>query len=134
MCLDEAPSPQRLLIVDDDPVIRRILGDFLCDEGFGVLAVATLDEAVAALAASRFGLVLTDAFRFRHRPDDDLWTGLERLLAAAGTTPVVIFSAQRAIPFDDYYARGVAGIVAKPFDLEMLSAVIRRALSGRRPV
>ena len=43
-----AREPYRVLVVDDDPVIRRVTQDVLTDEGF---VVTTAENGVAALAA-----------------------------------------------------------------------------------
>lgn len=55
------PRPIRVLILDDEVQIRRILADFLEDEGrFEVRDVGTTAEALSALDARRADVCLVD--------------------------------------------------------------------------
>jgi DNA-binding response OmpR family regulator len=121
---------QRILVVEDDASLARILRDNLIFEGFEVLCAA--DGASALKIAGEFhsDLVLLDVTL----PDAngfDLWGPLRR----RGPSPVLFLTAhtQKAdklrglnLGADDY--------VTKPFDLEELLArvhvVLRRARAG----
>ncbi len=50
----------RILVVDDERIVRESLKALLEDEGFTVLAAASGPEALEALAAAPFDLMLTD--------------------------------------------------------------------------
>lgn len=51
----------RILLVEDEPEIREVMADTLCDAGFDVTATCTGDEAVILIAdQDRFDLLLTD--------------------------------------------------------------------------
>jgi CheY-like chemotaxis protein len=51
----------RILLVEDEPVIRGIVADMLSDAGFEVTATCTGDEAAILIADSdRFDVLLTD--------------------------------------------------------------------------
>ncbi len=54
------PLNVRLLVVDDDPVIRLILERHFTMQGFMVTVAADGQEALQALAMSRYDLVITD--------------------------------------------------------------------------
>lgn len=49
-----------VLVVDDEPLIRMTLADFLTDEGFGVLEASNVLEAVAVLGRHRIDALITD--------------------------------------------------------------------------
>lgn len=49
-----------VLVVDDEPLIRMTLVDFLADEGFAVLEASNVLEAVAVLARHRIDALITD--------------------------------------------------------------------------
>ncbi len=49
-----------ILIVDDEPLIRMTLADFLADEGFAVLEASNVLEAVAVLGLHRIDALITD--------------------------------------------------------------------------
>lgn len=49
-----------VLVVDDEPLIRMTLADFLADEGFAVLEASNVLEAVAVLGRHRIDALITD--------------------------------------------------------------------------
>jgi len=55
-------TPGKILVVDDNPTVLKLLGTLLAEEGMGVTLAASVPEARAALAAERgaFDLVLSD--------------------------------------------------------------------------
>ncbi len=59
--LSEAPSaPARILVVDDDPLIRRELGSLFQSHAYAVEVAADVDEAVDRLERSEFALAVVD--------------------------------------------------------------------------
>jgi DNA-binding NtrC family response regulator len=122
----DLPVSPTILVVEDDPAIARLTGDTLGDEGYRVLTARTAAEARSLLITGRCGLVLSDAVGAVSPADAAFWVGLEAIRDAAGTTPVVIFSAHRPEFFASYAERGFAGLLPKPFDIEQLVATVRR--------
>lgn len=113
-----------ILIVDDEPTIRDVLTAVLADEGFRVACAADGREALDVLDATVPDLLITDV-SMPHM------TGLElvgRLRARGDGIPVVMMSTH-------YAGADLPGVrfVAKPFDLDAISAAVRRALAGRVP-
>ena len=51
---------RRILIVDDEPLIREVLAEVLADEGYAVHSAADGQEALEAIAADLPDLVITD--------------------------------------------------------------------------
>lgn len=49
-----------VLVVDDDPVIRLVMGEILDSEGIGVLMASSADEALATLEQEMVAAVITD--------------------------------------------------------------------------
>jgi two-component system KDP operon response regulator KdpE len=120
------PTPL-VLIVDDDPAIRRLLRTSLGAEGYRTIEAARGAEALAAAAATPPDLVLLDL----GLPDLE---GIEvlRRLRAASPVPVVVLSAREDergkvaaldLGADDY--------VTKPFGVAELSARLRAAFRHR---
>lgn len=120
---------KRVLVVEDDPVLTRVLQDNLIFEGFDVRCVA--DGALAQQAAKDFSpdLVLLDV----NLPGK---SGFELCAAwrQGSRTPIIMLSAMgqksdklRGLKMgaDDY--------VTKPFDLEELLARIHAVLRRARP-
>ena len=120
---------KRVLVVEDDPVLTRVLQDNLTYEGFEVRTVA--DGAVAQNAARDFApdLVLLDV----NLPGK---SGFELCAAwrQGSRTPIILLTAMSqksdkikglGLGADDY--------VTKPFDLEELLARIHAVLRRARP-
>ena len=116
-----------VLIVDDDPAIRRLLRASLGAEGYRTIEAARGTEALAAAAATPPDLVLLDL----GLPDMDGIEVLKRLRATS-PVPVVVLSAREDergkvaaldLGADDY--------VTKPFGVAELAARLRAAFRHR---
>ena len=118
-----------LLIVDDDPEIRRELRDYLCAHGFRATAVSNGAEAQAALSANEIDVLLLD-----------LWLGNEngfdvlRRLRQSKPTPCIMVTAQ------DDVADKIVGLelgaddyLIKPVNLRELVARIRALIRRSTP-
>lgn len=73
-------SKRRLLVVDDEPVIRLFLQELFEDEGHEVVTAQSIAEGLAALKKGGFSLVVTD----KNLPDG---TGFEIVHAAKASDP-----------------------------------------------
>ncbi|MDA7982342.1 MAG: response regulator transcription factor [Alphaproteobacteria bacterium] len=78
----------RILVVDDDPPIRRLLDRFLSGNGFAVDTVNSAAEAEAVLARGDYSLVILDIMM----PDESGMDFLARLRATY-ELPVLLYSA-----------------------------------------
>jgi DNA-binding response OmpR family regulator len=131
---EPAPAPAAgptVLLVDDDPAIRRAVAAGLELEGFAVVAASGGRAALEALSRVHPAVILLDL----NMPDLDGLEVLARLRGAGDQTPVCILSARDEI---DDRVRGLeAGAddyVVKPFALEevvaRLHALLRRRTAG----
>ncbi|MFE2180262.1 response regulator transcription factor [Streptomyces sp. NPDC059455] len=130
-------ASERLLVVEDEPTLRELLSASLRLAGFAVVAVATGEEALAAVRERRPALIVLDVML----PDIDGFEVVHRLrgqhpLAAAGHPPVLFLTARDA-PEDRISGLRAGGddYVTKPFNLEELVLRIRailRRVSGRQ--
>ena len=73
-------TKRRILIVDDEPVIRLFLQELFEDEGYAVVTAQSIAEGIAALKVGRFNLVVTD----KNLPDG---TGFEIVHASKACDP-----------------------------------------------
>jgi two-component system KDP operon response regulator KdpE len=116
--------PARILIVDDEPQIRRFLGISLRAQGHEVVEAATGAEGLVALATGGADLVVLDL----GLPDKD---GREVLrdLRAWSSVPVIVLSVRaqerEKVALLD---AGANDYLTKPFGIQELSARIRALL------
>lgn len=118
----------RLLIVEDDDMLRDGLTVGLRLGGFSPESVATCADARAALGAQAFDVMVLDVML----PDGSGIELLKRLRAAGNDIPVLVLTSR------DRLGDRVAGLdagaddyLAKPFELEELSARLRAILRRR---
>ena len=130
--MDEAPpAGPVVLLVDDDPAIRRTVAAGLELEGFSVVAASGGRAALEAAARVHPAVILLDL----NMPDLDGLEVLKRLRDGGDQVPVCVLSARDEI---DDRVRGLqAGAddyVVKPFALEevvaRLHALLRRRTAG----
>jgi two-component system KDP operon response regulator KdpE len=129
-------APHRILIVDDEPPIRKLLRMGLTTQGYQILE-APNGKAALALMAEKPDLVILDL----GLPDMQGLDLLRTIRAAHAATPIVVLSSR-----DDETAKvqaldlGADDYVTKPFGMEELLARMRAALRhqlqvhGERPV
>jgi len=121
-------SQPRVLLVDDDHSLLRLLSMRLSAAGYGVLAVESGEQALAHYPQFRPDLVITDL-----RMDGiDGMTLFDRLHARDPDLPVLILTAHGTIP-DAFHAagRGVYSYLTKPFNSKVLLEHMERALKDR---
>ena len=78
-----------ILIVDDEPIIRESLGEFLTQEGFAVSVCGSAEDALALAEKTRFDLALCDV----QLPGIDGLELLHRLLKISPETFVLLITA-----------------------------------------
>ena len=133
---DVAPpgSGERLLVVDDEPVIARVVSEQLRRLGYQVTAVNDPEEALELLAddPDEYDLLLTD-LQMPRMDGVELAARVGRLRPAL---PVVLSTGNRwSVPAATARAAGIREIVDKPFRLEELAQALRTVLdtAGVRP-
>ena len=119
----------RILIVDDEPNMRRILASNLRQDQHQILEASGVQEAQHSLAANDFDVVVTD----QKMPDGE---GLSVLASAREndpTLPVIMLTAVATIEFAVESMRsGAFDFLTKPFQPEVVRATVRRACERTR--
>jgi DNA-binding NtrC family response regulator len=119
----------RILLVDDEEQLRRVLGALLRDEGHEVTEVRSAEAALELWARAAPELVLLD----QRLPGMDGLAALERLRALDPEVAVVLMTAFGTIRSAvEAMRRGAFDYLAKPFDNDELLLVVERALAVRR--
>src|SRR6266545_1660811 len=120
--------PERVLIVDDDPVQRRLLENMITRAGHVAVVAEGGDAAVALLTgADRFDAVVLDLVM----PDLDGLGVLAKMREASLTTPVIVQTAHGGIDNVVTAMRaGATDFVVKPVGAERLQVSLRNALAA----
>jgi CheY-like chemotaxis protein len=117
---------ETVLVVDDEPFVRRFVTAALEHEGFSVLAASDAEDAldVARRHPGHIDLVLTDVCMPRMRGNE-----LVPLLMARrpGLRALYMSGDTREVPVGQ-----VQPLLPKPFTLSELGAAVRRALAEPR--
>ncbi len=120
----------RILVVDDEPEIRRSLSGVLEDEGYALAAVESGEACLAALPDGEFELVLLDIWL----PGIDGMEVLARIQELPfGERPVVVMisghgSIEAAVKATKL---GAFDFLEKPLSIDKVSVVVKNALAHR---
>jgi two-component system KDP operon response regulator KdpE len=118
-----------ILVVDDEPQIRRVLRTTLSSDGYTVLEARTGDEALEQIRKAHVDLILLDV----NMPGR---SGLDtcREIRSSGDVPIIMLTV-RNTERDKVLAldAGADDYVVKPFGVEELMARIRASLRRAAP-
>lgn len=127
---------KRVLIVDDDAVVRLVTSRVLQSKGYEVIAAADCSAAIAAIGEQRPDIILLDL----HFPADiasggriswdglDLMFWLRRLKNARGARFIIITNNGSRQCLESALAAGAVGFFQKPINHERLVELIEREL------
>lgn len=119
-------GPEHVLVVDDEPVIRRFAARALQQEGFGVHEAPDGAEALELIRLGTMdpAVVVSDIVMPR-------LNGVQ-LMQALSTLrpdlPVILMSGYGAAELADRGITSPCGVLAKPFPPEILVAEVRRCI------
>ncbi len=125
------PHRFNIMVVDDEPVQREMIGGFLKKQGFEVIAVDSAERALELFRQDAFDLVLTDQKMLN-------MSGLELLQAVRGInpeTPVILMTAFGTIEAAvAALKQGAVDYLTKPLNLDELLFRIRQVSDHYRIV
>lgn len=125
-----ADEGDKILIVDDDVRLRRLLERFLGEQGYRVRAVEDVAQMDRLLAREIYSLIVLDLML----PGEDGMSACARLRAEGNTTPIIMLTAKGdetsriqglEIGADDY--------LPKPFNPRELVARMKAVLRRQAP-
>jgi two-component system, NtrC family, nitrogen regulation response regulator GlnG len=120
---------RNVLIADDDASIRLVLSQALAREGYQVRATGNAATLWKWIKEGDGDLVLTDVMM----PDGNLFDYLPRMRMERPKLPIIVMSAQNTLLTAVSAAeQGAYDYLPKPFDLDIMVGLVRRALDGKR--
>ena len=122
---------QHILVVDDEPPIRQLLGSYFAKHGYEVITAADATEAFAKADNVPLNLVILDVLL----PDTDGLEILEKLKSAHPNLPIIIMT---GIGFDEELLqesiqKGASGYISKTLPLDQLLIEVHRTLKFKTP-
>jgi CheY-like chemotaxis protein len=119
-----ATATKRILVVDDEPAVRRLLRDLLSDEGYVVSDASDGAQGLECLPSFQPHVIVLDLMM----PVMSGWTFATECRQVDGGSDVPIIAMTAA--YDAHHAvakldgLGVRACLAKPFDLDELLSLV----------
>ena len=121
----------KVLVIDDEEIIRKMLYDFLTEQGYEVDTVISGEDGVISARKKSYDLVITDLFL-------PLMSGLDvvrNIKTIAPDTCIIVITGHGSMETAIACIRdGAYDYIAKPFNLPSLEISVKRALEYQRLV
>jgi DNA-binding NtrC family response regulator len=118
---------QSILVVEDEPKLRRLVELQLADEGFHAESAPDAETGVKLLSAGKYDLVVTD-FKLPGMSGLDFLEAVKRIDA---NLPVIIMTAYGTVESAvEAMKQGASDYILKPFSLAELVLIVRKELAS----
>src|SRR4051812_10337296 len=122
------PERKQILVVDDEPNLRRVLSAQLERDGYDVHTAEDGEQALLVLKEHHLDLIITDL----RMPKLDGMELLRRAVAIDDELPVVMITAHGTVDNAvEALKTGAFDYLTKPFDQAEVRAIVRKALRTR---
>ena len=122
------PERKQILVVDDEPNLRRVLSAQLERDGYDVHTAEDGEQALGMLKEHHIDLVISDL----RMPKIDGMELLRRVVGSEEAMPVVIITAHGTVDNAvEALKTGAFDYITKPFDQAEVRTVVRKALRTR---
>ncbi|MCL2723253.1 MAG: sigma-54 dependent transcriptional regulator [Polyangiaceae bacterium] len=123
------PEKKQVLIVDDEPNLRKILAAQLSRDGYDVLLAEDGEQGLALMREHHIDLVVTDL----KMPKVDGMTLLREALREGPELPIVMITAHGTVDTAvEALKLGAFDYLTKPFDKDEVRQVVAKALKTRQ--
>lgn len=116
--------PQRVLVVDDDPIQLRIVGEMLERNGVSCCKCQNAQAVVNELRRTRYDIILTDIQMRGTGGFDLLYLLRHSNIGNSRTVPVAAMTARNDGNDSRYWEAGFSGCIRKPFSMNELLAFL----------
>lgn len=118
-----------VLVVEDDPAIRRLVGMVLQRQGYRIEAAADGLEAVIKLGVTDYDVIVLDlmmpnldGFSFLNTLAENDPDRLRKVIVTSAASPAVIRERMRGAPYT---------LLPKPFDIHELLETVRSCIAAQ---
>src|ERR1051325_3873163 len=121
----------RVLLVDDDAAVLKMMTDFLSRRGFAVVAATSVSEALGCIASQPFDVLITDL----HMPNPG--DGFTVITAMRHSHPEALTMLVSGYPDIQSAMAAIVleadEIIVKPFDVAKIAALVHEKMRNRKP-
>jgi len=121
----------RILVVDDEKVIRDIVKLVLTGEGYEVDTVDNADDALKKIESQKYSLILVD-IKMPDMSGIELYERIQKIDKSLARRVVFITGDIIGADTEKFLSETKVAHLDKPFDTEQLSREVQRALTARR--
>jgi CheY-like chemotaxis protein len=119
----------RLLVADDNPMVRQLIGDVLAREGYEIDAVDDGKKAIEKISADGFDAILLDLMMPVASGFDVIdWLGQNRPEVAKSCVIILTAAVRDLVKFDK---TTVYAAIQKPFDIAELRDTVRKCIEDK---
>ena len=121
----------RILVVDDEQVIRDVINRVLTGEGYKVETVDNAADALKKIESQKYKLILVD-IKMPGMNGVELYKRIQKIDKSLGRRVVFMTGDMMGMDTEKFLSETKVAHIEKPFDAEQLSREVRRALTGGR--
>nr|MBI3614080.1 response regulator [Nitrospirota bacterium] len=119
----------RILVAEDEELVRRLIAEWLREDGYQCECVGTAKEAVSALATDAYDLLITDI----RLPDNETLEWLQACRSGASAVPVIVITGYPSVGTAVEAVRhAVVDYLVKPVNAEALCGSVGLAIGKGR--
>ena len=122
----------KILVVDDEPVVRQLLTEILTEEGHEVETTADGKDALNRIKNNGYSLILVD-MKLPGISGSELYERIQGIAESLAERVVFITGDVMGADTEAFLTRTKVPCITKPFDVEQLKAEIRRLLVTSSP-
>ncbi|MCJ7792269.1 MAG: response regulator, partial [Dehalococcoidia bacterium] len=121
----------KILVVDDEQVVRDLVKRVLAGEGYEVDTVDNADDALKEIESKRYNLILLD-IKMPGISGVELFGSIQKIARSLARRVVFITGDVMAADTEKFLSETKVSHIAKPFNAEQLRREVKRALTGGR--
>jgi CheY-like chemotaxis protein len=121
----------KILVVDDERVIRDLVKRVLAEEGYEVDTVDNAADALKKIEGKRYNLILLD-IKMPGLDGVELYKRIQKIARSLARRVVFITGDIMGAATEKFLSETKAAHIDKPFDAEQLKREVKRTLTGGR--
>ncbi|OGH57002.1 MAG: hypothetical protein A3G34_03150 [Candidatus Lindowbacteria bacterium RIFCSPLOWO2_12_FULL_62_27] len=116
-----------ILLVDDEPSIRQVIGRFLHQKGYRVFIAATVDNAIQYLTEQEFNLIISD-HKMPQKTGEDLYNFVREHRSDLVNKFILMTGSDMEPSARQFIEKTNVQLLTKPFELTKLGETVEQAL------